>query len=214
MATHIKSDIIDYKLSKARVSPKWRKLPEKIRRKVNSKKLMWDAAHLVLDSINQYVPEKTGKLKKKGYVLSVSNSKINPWFKIYYRNTSSMPYVMYQYYGKVWGPNIPKFDKKMLRITDIALPKAEFKYTPKGWYSGKHKHETYRKFARRKTVVKFKRGPFAGRYAIINGYTKNKQRVQPKWVEYAERHKDDFGGYAQPVKLLIEKTFKKALEGN
>lgn len=169
---------------------------------------MWDAAHIVLDSINQYVPEKTGKLKKKGYVLSVSNSKINPWFKIYYRNTSTMPYVMYQYYGKVWGPNYPIFEAENFNPNDLKMRKMRSFHTGK-WYSAKKKHETYRKFARRRKGVKLKNG----RVIKIEGYTTNKQKVQPMWVEYAERHKNDFTGYAEPVKLLVERTFRKALEG-
>lgn len=198
------------------VSPRWKKLDAKIKSRVNTKKLMYDLSNIMLDSINQYVPKNTGKLREKGYVRTTANSKTNPWFKIAYRNTSRLPYVMYQYYGKVWGPNYPKFsgEQEKFNPEDLKMRSAKIKYKHEGWYSSVSKKETWRQFARRKKTVKFKYGKYKGRVVTIKGYTTTPRKIQPMWVEYAEQHKYDFTGYHQPMISLIEKTFRNAINGN
>ena len=117
---------------------------------MNTKKLMYDSGMIVVDMANELIPEgDSGKLKKYGYLLSTANSKNNPWFKLTYRNTSKVPYTMYQYYGKVWENNIPF-------STNPSKDKSKYGYYRLkfiGWKSSKRKIPTNRDFLRHPKVI-------------------------------------------------------------
>lgn len=119
----------------------------KILKTMNTKQLMLDCANIAVDEVDKYVPEgKTGNLKKYGKHITLANSKINPWFKLVYRNTTKVPYAMYQYQGKVWENNIPKLSNPAKTKTDNEGKTNSNHYRLKflGWKSSKHKVPTNR----------------------------------------------------------------------
>ena len=123
-------------------------------------------ADIFINEVNKYIPESSGNLKKYGYVLRTYTPQKKPaWFSVAYRNTNKVPYVMYQYYGEVWGPNRAVFTNG--------------EHT--GWISPIHpKKKTNRVLGHptRKTIELRD-----GRVINITGYTVNKQ-AQAKWLEY------------------------------
>lgn len=209
---------IQFLLAKASISPELKRLDKEIKSKMTRKDfydLMFDLSEIMLENINQFVPKNTGRLREKGYTRTISNSKTNPWFKIKYGNKGGLRYVMYQYYGKVWGPNYPKFtgEQEKFNPEDLKMRPAHIRYKHIGWYSSVNKKETWRHFARRRKTVKFKYGKYKGRVVVINGYTTTPQKIQPGWVEYAEQHQNDFTGFRAPMVRLIETTFRDILKG-
>ncbi len=194
--------------------PKWmHTLPDRVKRKVNTKKICKKMSDIYLEKVNPYIPEKTGRMKRDGYLLQIANSRIKPWFKLTYRNTSKLPYVMYQYYGEVWENNYPKFETTPERFNpdNLKLREARIFHRHRGWFSSKHKTPTHRRFARRKKVViinpttKF----------TIEGYTTKPRSVQPLWVEYAEK-KLAYGpfGYETEIAQYAERVYRAILAGD
>ena len=123
-------------------------------------------ADMFINEVNKYVPESSGDLKRYGYTLRTYTPQKKPaWFKVTYRNTAKLPYVMYQYYGEVWGPNRAVF--------------IDGEHT--GWMSPispKRKTNRILGHPARKTIELRD-----GRVINITGYTVNKQ-AQAKWLEY------------------------------
>ena len=124
----------------------------------------------MIDLFNKYIPEDTGKLKARGYYDKVEDLGKSVRITVRYRNDGRMKlnYVMYQYYGKVWGPNMAKFDENNNFV---------------GWGSprkskGLKKYPTNRYIGKERTVEIDK-----GKVVHITGYTKNKNAV-PRWLEY------------------------------
>lgn len=131
-------------------------------------------ADMFMAEVNKYVPESSGDLKRKGYVLrTYTPSKKPAWFKVTYRNTSKLPYVLYQYYGKVFGPNRAVFSQGPTQNGGAGVHI--------GWVSPIHpKQETNRVLGHpaRKTIELRD-----GRVIHITGYTKN-PNAQARWLEY------------------------------
>lgn len=131
-------------------------------------------ADMMLAEVNKYVPESSGELKKHGYILRTYAPKKSPaWFKLTYRNTSKLPYVMYQYHGEVWGPNRAVFAAGPSRNGAAGIHV--------GWVSPIHpKFKTNRVLGHpTRHTIELR----DGRVINITGYTINKQ-AQPHWVEY------------------------------
>ena len=136
-------------------------------------------ANTFIDEVNKYVPESSGNLKKYGYTLHTYTPQKKPaWFKVTYRNTSKLPYVMYQYYGEVWGPN--KAVWSVPPTGDLyTLREVTLEHT--GWVSPispKRKTNRILGHPARKTIELRD-----GRVIHITGYTGNKQ-AQARWLEY------------------------------
>lgn len=137
------------------------------------KALQKDAINLLADmymeEVNKYVPEDTGALKRDGYVLRTYAPKgKTAWFKVTYRNTSALPYVMYQYRGIVYGPNFAQFDARGNQI-------------PGGWRSPKVKRPQTKYPMGTKRTVTLK----DGRVVHIEGY-KN-PNSKPGWLGYVRK---------------------------
>ena len=201
----------DSLIKKTVFTKKWQKLPSQIQNGVNTKKLAWDMAHIVLDNVNQYVPKFTGNLQRKGYHIQISNSEVNPWFKLSYRNTSNLKYVMYQYYGKVWGPNYATFEllgPEEFDPHDLRLRESNPRYRHTGWVSSKKtRHETNRYFRRRKKTIWLNKG----KSIVITGYTGNK-KAQPRWVEYAADRANTASGYNDQLRMKAELVYLNAIK--
>lgn len=140
-----------------------------------------DAINLLADmfmhEVNKYVPESTGALKSKGYVLKTYTPKSKPaWFKVTYRNTSKLPYVLYQYNGEVWGPNKAVFAQgpSTTGVAGVHI----------GWVSPiRPKQKTNRVLGHpKRTNIELR----DGRVIHITGYTGNKQ-AQSRWLEYVRQ---------------------------
>lgn len=131
-------------------------------------------ADIFINEVNKYVPESSGDLKRNGYVLRTYTPKKNcAWFKVTYRNTSKLPYVLYQYYGQVFGPNRAVFSQ------GPTMNGAAGVHT--GWISPiQPKQKTNRVLGHpaRKTIELRD-----GRVINITGYTKN-PNAQARWLEY------------------------------
>lgn len=142
--------------------------------KVSQKDTINFIADIFMHEVNKYVPENTGALKQKGYVLRTYTPKRKPsWFKVTYRNTAKLPYVMYQYYGEVWGPNRAVFSQGPSRNGTAAV------HT--GWISPIHpKRKTNRVLGHpARHTIELR----DGRIINITGYTMNKN-AQARWLEY------------------------------
>ena len=74
------------------------------------RKTMTRLANSVRKELNTYIPSHTKTMQKEGYEIHVGIKKnIGPYFNLEYRNTPEVPYVMYQYYGKIWEKNYTIF---------------------------------------------------------------------------------------------------------
>lgn len=193
---------------------KLRALPTTLKKNVNIKQVCYDCATMFVNSANRFVPKDTGALREKGYKIHISNSKDKPWYKVQYRNTAKLPYVMYQYYGKVWGPNYAKFtgtvsDKITKKKGKWVLQKreADIKWDHVGWVSSKNRHETSRKFRRRKKTIYIAKN----KKIIINGY--KYRGSHPKWVEWAETHSKGFYDYISGNCWYVESVYQAAITG-
>ena len=196
---------IHYKID---ISKDIKYMDKKVIEKVNKKQLSYDLAQLLLQDINKYVPRDTGDLRDKGYVLYYWKNSNGPGFTIKYRNTKELPYVMYQYYGYVWGPNRPKID---MEDNGLTLKGAQLKHV--GWYSPKNiqKRNTGRKFRHSRKKFQIKRGIFKGVWVTITGYTKNR-KARPRWIEEAQKHRHDWDSMEKKLIMKVETTCKEALK--
>lgn len=191
-------------------------LDKTIANKLNQKKLSLDLSQMMLKDINKYVPRHTGTLRDEGYNITLGNkSSKGPWFKITYRDTKKVPYVMYQYYGEVWGPNYPKFElEEEFSKNDLVMRQAKFKHV--GWNSPnkerKSKHPTGRKFRRSRRKFQIKRGKYRGAWVTITGYTRNR-KARPYWIEEAENHKHEWDSMWTNMRLAVEVACREAIEG-
>lgn len=146
---------------------------ESVRRAVGE-----DLAYCLLDVVNEYVPENTGALKRAGYKIDFGLVGHKVYSKLSYNN-NKLPYVLYQYYGVVYGPNFAtfedeKFNPKDLRRRPMAIPKHT------GWASPKPKRPQKGSLGHpEKNEIVLD----DGRIIHITGYTGNKN-AQHKWLEY------------------------------
>lgn len=178
-------------------------LDKQILKYVSTKQVSLDLVEMFRATVNQYIPTDTGAIRDHGYVIRLSNSKKEPWGKLTYRNTKDLPYVMYQYVGKIWQPNYAPF-------TVVATPdgKISCKWT-KQWKAVKNRprHQTALNFRRKHSARWFKVSTTGLRYKVdFYGY-KNKNS-QPRWVEYAERTNPD---WSSDIKRYAEKVYSDAI---
>lgn len=143
-----------------------------------------DLGHCLLDKVNEFVPVSSGKLKAKGYKLFTEDHGGTAYVNLSYRNKSGLPYVMYQYYGVVYGPNMAVFEEE--KTDTKGRRKKEF-YTMRrmniqhiGWASPKGKTPRKENLGHpEKHTITLK----DGREIHITGYTGNKN-AEHKWLEY------------------------------
>lgn len=156
-------------------------------------------ANMLVEEINKYVPERSGTLKEKGYLLRTGTPANKPsWIKIKYRNLKSLPYVMYQYEGVVWGPNFAQFTPNGTQIPGA------WKSAPKG----KRRPQTKYPLGTKRTVTLKD-----GRVVNIDGYTGN-PNAHAKWVEYV-RHTSTIWTPLRTEMLKKMKEFaKEGINGN
>ena len=156
--------------------------PKRIVEKINDEDIRRaigeDLAHMVLDEVNKYVPESSGKLKRAGYRLHSEDRGTQTMSMISYNNTRKVPYVLYQYYGIVYGPNYATWSATQYNPNDLRM-RVGAVHT--GWVSSKgkgSKKPTKNKIGIERTI------PLKdGREIHITGYTKNKN-AHHKWLEY------------------------------
>lgn len=162
-------------------------LGSKMLKHISTKQVALDMVEIFRSAVNPYIPASSGALREKGYRIDLFNNKQKPKGKLVYRSTKAMPYVMYQYVGKIWQPNYAPF-------TVLATPdgKVSCKWT-KEWKAAKkrHRHATALNFRRNHTSKWFKISNTGLRYKVdFYGY-RNKDS-QPRWVEYTESHDPNF----------------------
>lgn len=63
--------------------------------------VMREAGEVMVDRIEPYIPKKTGKLRAR----SRGRVRVSP-YRVDIDWSGATPYVYYQYYGEVWGPNV------------------------------------------------------------------------------------------------------------
>lgn len=198
---------------------KLKNMDKKVAKKIHHKQLSMDLAQMTLKHINQYVPRHSGKLRDKGYRIDLGKNATGTWFKIVYRNTSAVPYVMYQYYGEVYGPNYPTFEIDSLgegfNKRDLMLRSAKFNYRHAGWASSKkfEKQPTGRHFRRSRKKFQIKAGRYKGTWVTITGYTRNR-KARPFWLEEAQKNTPELDWLRIGRRMKIEEVCKAALEDN
>ena len=162
--------------------------PQRIVRKLQDtdrqRELAEDLCHILLDEVNKYVPESSGKLKRAGYKMKFGTTGISTLSQLSYISTKKVPYVLYQYNGIVYGKNmaagIPSGGTKM---RPLSVDKT-IQHT--GWLSSKGKGSKYPTNRSLGHPAKHEIPLKDGRTITITGYTKNKN-AQHKWLEYV-RH--------------------------
>ena len=140
-----------------------------------------DLAYMLLDKVNEYVPVSTGKLKARGYKIRFSSAK-RAVSILSYNNRPGLPYVLYQYYGVVYGPNYATWEgsKKPKSLKNLKLTNSPAKHV--GWISpaGKgSKHPTKNQLGEKRPPLVLK----DGRIITYTGYTGN-PNAHIKWLEY------------------------------
>ena len=148
---------------------------KKFQSKTLNKTVMTALSNRMLREVNKYVPRRTGNLKMFGYKIEYGRTATQSrYFKIIYRNTPKMPYIMYQYNGEVYGPNFPIFAQGPNRFT--ATPGVQT-----GWKSRKGKGTKKpmgREIGHRRTMYdKYHRK------VLVTGYTKNR-KAHKQWLDY------------------------------
>lgn len=172
---------------------------------VNVKQLSYDMAEIFRADVNQYIPSRSGAIRDRGYVIHTSNSKKNPWFKLQYKNKPGIPYVMYQYMGKVWGPNFAIFEP--IGIASYKAYDLKIQYEHIGWTSSKKhpRHPTNRNFRRRAATKVLDTGKVI-KYA---GYSH--RNSQPKWMEYAFKNSKGLGSWREETNRYVERVYASVL---
>lgn len=188
---------------KVKLPARLQHLDKSVLKYVSTKQVSLDLVEMFRNSVNQYIPADTGAIRDHGYVIRLSNNKKLPWGKLTYRNTKNLPYVMYQYVGKIWQPNYAPF-------TIVATPdgKISCKWT-KVWRAVKKRprHETALNFRRKHSSKWFRVSNLGLRYKVdFYGY-KNKLS-QPRWVEYAERKNTEWNS---AIRTYAERVYSDAI---
>ena len=151
----------------------------------------------MIELFNKYIPEDTGKLKARGYYDKVEDLGGSVRITVRYRNDGrqKLNYVMYQYYGKVWGPNLAKFDENN---------------NFKGWGSPR-KSKGFKKYPTNRYIGKERTVEIAeGKIVHITGYTKNKNAT-PRWLEYC-RNTSIWAKFEKEQSEYLVKYFSKFMK--
>lgn len=177
---------------------KWSKLDSmtdlaKYATRYGNRKAMLEMAESLRHKVNQYIPAgRTHKLQNKGYEEHAGTKGGTPYFTLQYRNTEEVPYVMYQYYGEIWGDNYAHWVPNLVRHKEYDIQGPVTKKRGKqianqqrwqqiGWVSKKG----VKKYNKHKAIGYPRSIDLGnGRRIYIKGYSKRKPRPQPKWLEW------------------------------
>lgn len=180
---------------------------------VSTKQVAFDMEEIFRAECNQYIPVNQGNIRDHGYHVTLSNNKTKPWYKLSYRNTKALPYVMYQYIGKIRRPNVPIFERNIEKFNpnphSWVLRKARFKYKHIGWFTPKNRktYETNLNFRRRPVNLPLKAAKGVRKVVHLTGYTNNKS-AQPHWVEYTKSN----GNFWQTqTRVYVETVYASVL---
>ena len=182
-------------------------------RYVSTKQVAYDMEEIFRNECNTYIPNDAGNLREHGYKVTLSNSKIKPWYKLTYRNTRAVPYTMYQYIGKIRKPNVPIFEREIEKFNpnpySWKLRPARFKYHHVGWFTPKNAttRQTELNFRRKPVNLPLKAAKGVRKVVHLTGY--HNKKSQPKWVEYTQRH----GNWWQnETKIYVESVYSSVIE--
>lgn len=185
-------------------------LDKELLKHISTKQVALDMVEIFRSAVNPYIPSDSGTIREKGYVIQLSNNKKAPWGKLIYRNTKEVPYVMYQYVGKIWRPNFAIFEREMEKFNpkSLKLRPANIKYNFVGWRTSKKvpRSPTPLNFRRRKVRRVFKRGNIVKEYTLYGYHNRNSQ---PRWVEYAAI-KDQ--NWRSNIRTYAERVYSDAIE--
>ena len=185
--------------------------------KYGTRKTMLSIGESFRHEVNRYIPVGDSRhLQEKGYELKAGITKNQgPYFRLTYRNTPEVPYVMYQYYGEVWGKNYAHWVPTMTLHKAYANPMSEHhtlniqkskltKWEQVGWVSekGVKKENTHRPLGVPRTIVLKN-----GKIIRIEGYKKKKPKPKPFWVEYF-RNSARFTPWLDGTAALIARQVK------
>ena len=170
--------------------PEYGKLFTQVVTNYGKKKTMTEIAEKLEKKVRQYIPNgDTGKLRNKGYEIKVGIKKGVAYSLLRYRNTEEVPYVLYQYYGRVYGFNyahwVPVITRKSIYENNpyamISPQKITSKYEQFGWVSEKGvKKRPMNRYLGEKRTIHLK----DGRTIKIDGYSKTKKKPHKKWLEW------------------------------
>lgn len=202
---------------------------------VDIKNLMRECAKIVLIECNKYIPKDSGNLRRNGYTININKSTKNPWVMITYHNTKDMPYVMYQYYGKIWRNNYAVLEAEPFNPNNLKRRQVWLRHTGE-WRSSAHKVPTNKSFHKHPTTFtlykkvyipgkaakditpkRFNwRKQMEGRYqkvpyarGVIRGY--KYAGSKPKWVEIVDKQKDTNSGYMAKIIKLVTELYGKSV---
>lgn len=191
-----------------------KRIVSKIKDEKIQKAIAEDMAHILLDEVNKYVPVNSGKLKNAGYRIKTGTTGISAMSSLSYNNSKKVPYVLYQYYGVVYGPNYATWSGKKSYKRDkynLKHPKNRIQHI--GWTSKKGKgvkYPTNRVLGHPKqNVIHLKNGQEIN----ITGYTKNKN-AQAKWLEYVRETPTIWYPLRQKMIKYIEQFYSDKINGD
>lgn len=178
---------------------------EKIRDKSS---VAWFIGNLLYQTVLPYVPEETGKLAAKGMKLTSKAKGSHAEISLDVRNTKAVPYALYQYYGKVWGPNYAtwgydKVDTKKKHQPNSFYTMRRMNIVQSGWVSPKGKgakHPTNQDIGVPRTYTLKD-----GRQIVVKGYTN--PNSQPKWLEYVRHTPAIWTPFTQKVTNAVRAKF-------
>lgn len=142
-------------------------------------------AEMIVATIQPYVPRQSGALATKGLYVGLKEDPSHAEIDIRYRNTTKLKYVLYQYYGIVYGPNFATWDydkaQKRGRRSANFYKMRDMNIQHTGWVSPRGegtKHPTSKKLGEPRPSKTLN----DGRTIHYNGYTNPKSHA--KWLEY------------------------------
>lgn len=188
-----------------------RRIVSKIKDYNTQKLIADDMAHILLDEVNKYVPVSSGKLKNAGYRIKTGSTGISAISSLSYNSSKKVPYVLYQYYGVVYGPNYATWSgKKTYKRDKYNLKHPQNRIQHIGWTSKKGKgvkHPTNRVLGHpTQNVIHLK----DGREINITGYTGNKN-AKAKWLEYVRTTPTIWYPLRQKMIKYIEQFYSGAI---
>ena len=163
---------------------------------------------LLLDTVKPYVPTDTGKLAEKGMLLHTTNKYAHAEIDLHVRNTKAVPYALYQYYGKVWGPNYATWEMRKFDWNNLKMSNSPATHV--GWVSPKgkgSKHPTNRDIGNAHTVTLKD-----GRQIVIKGYTN--PNSQPRWIEYVRNTPSVWVPFTQEVTKAVRAKWGESVKAS
>jgi hypothetical protein len=157
-------------------------------------------ANMLVATIHPYVPRNSGTLATEGLYVGINKGLTgHAEIDIRYRNTTNVKYVLYQYYGIVYGPNYATWEQRAFNPRD--LRKSHSPATHSGWVSPRGKgtkHPTGGKLGKPRPPLRLP----DGRIITYSGYTNPNSHA--KWLEYVR----DTSSIWSPLMKDIQKEIK------